>query len=48
MKSIRDHVEPEDKRKLSELGPKFQTERIVLVEKDIRIQGVHFGPFKKK
>ena len=22
MKSIRDHVEPEDKRKLSELGPK--------------------------
>ena len=42
MKSIRDHVDPEDKRKLSELGPKtkqnenepskVQTERIVLVE----------------
>ena len=55
MKSIRDHVDPEDKRKLSELGhkerngpPKIQTERIVLVEKGNRIQGFCFGPPKKK
>ena len=54
MKSIRDHVELEDKRKLSELcqiqtepnGPfKIQTERIILVEKDIGIQSIHSGLF---
>ena len=33
MKSIRDHVDPEDKRKLSELG-QIQTERNVLLGKE--------------
>ena len=59
MKSIRDHVDPEDKRKQTvrigaqiqteRNGPfKIQTERNVLVEKGIGIQRVQNGPFKEK
>ena len=59
MKSIRDYVDPEDKRKLSELGPKSkqnetdslkskQNETFWLKKASCRIQRVHFGPFKEK
>ena len=59
MKSIRNHFDPEDKRKLTvRIGAQIQTERngsskihaerIVLVENGIGIQGVQNRPSKKK
>ena len=34
MKSIRDHVDPEDKRKLSELGPKSKQNETLMFGKE--------------
>ena len=43
MKSIQDHVDPEDKRKLSELGPKFKHN--VLLCLDLGLQSKHNKSF---
>ena len=48
MKSIRDHVDPEDKRKLSELGPKTkQIETDLLKSKQKESFWLKTGPLKR-
>ena len=48
MKSIRDHVDPEDKRKLSELGPKTkQNETDPLKSKQNELFWLKTGPLKR-
>ena len=49
MKSIRDHVDPEDKRKLSELGPKTkQNETDSLKSKQNELFWLKTGPLKRE
>ena len=47
MKSIRDHVEPEDKRKLSEIGPKSKQNESFWLKKTSESKGSILDPSKR-
>ena len=47
MKSIRDHVDPEDKRKLSELGSKSQQNETFWLKKVSGSKGSKTDPLKR-
>ena len=47
MKSIRDHVDPEDKRKLSELGPKSKQNKSFWLKKTSESKGSKTDPLKR-